>query len=304
MRNLLWTHLMTGALSLVVAVPTLAEQVVFEEVLGVIQTKPDDRRLRYKEVDLMFDDDARMLLVRSKDRPLAASYDDVLKVIFEVSTDFKSGLWISGIPTGIGRGVLHDQWCYLEYRTAAGDIERYLLKIERDDASDVVRRTQTLFGDRVTVASFPENANMHEIDKEELPALDQNHDMTVDKDRHPVPEIRDDQALVVVVSPAQQGVVHGKGHQVKIHVNGEVMAVNRAATYGWFYLDPGEYQLVSQASNASALSIEVEPGQAYYFLQYASFGGFTTRTALVRHTKERVMYELDGAYYSVWRSKQ
>lgn len=298
------SHLLTSTLCLTLVVPLAADHVTFEKVLGIIQTKDGDRRLRYKDVDLSFNDDVQRMVVLSKDRPVDVAYEDVVKVIFEPSTDFSGGAWIFGVPTGLGRGAFSTMWCYFEYRSINGQIEPYLLEIDRDHVPEIQRRMQTLFRDRVTVASFDENALSRDIDKDILPDLRSQQDMEANRQDHPMPELRAEQALVVVVTPALRGAPHGKGRQVKIHVGDRVVSVNKYATYGWFYLNPGSYQLVAQAGNANALPISVEAGASYYFLQYASYGDLKTQTRLVRHTKELVMYQLNGAYHSVWSRRE
>lgn len=66
------------------------------------------------------------------------------------------------------------------------------------------------------------------------------------------------------------------------------------------YLDPGDYLLVSQAENASGVRMRLEAGAEYYFLQDTFMGAWKGRTQLTRHSKELVMYELNGADYSAW----
>ncbi len=95
----------------------------------------------------------------------------------------------------------------------------------------------------------------------------------------------------------------GKGNQFKLHANSKVIAVNRLGTYGFAYLDPGEYQMVSQTENASEFRINLEPGKDYYFLQNTFMGTWKAHTTLSRQSKELVMYELSGAYYSDWKLK-
>ena len=84
MRNVLPHRLLLAALCLTVAAPAFAQQVTFDEVKIRFQRSATDRRLVYKDADLIFDDHARRMVVRSKDRPLDVSYEDVEKVIFGV----------------------------------------------------------------------------------------------------------------------------------------------------------------------------------------------------------------------------
>jgi hypothetical protein len=78
-----------------------------------------------------------------------------------------------------------------------------------------------------------------------------------------------------------------------------VVAVNHLGTYTFFYLDPGEYLLVSQTRDASGFKIKVEAGKDYYFLQNLLWAHMT----FSRHSKELVLHEMSGAYYSNWKRK-
>jgi hypothetical protein len=80
------------------------------------------------------------------------------------------------------------------------------------------------------------------------------------KQTHPTPEIKSDKALVVVVCPSPAARYSGKGNQVKLHANDHVVVVNKMGTYGFAYLDPGEYLLVSQTENASGFQMKLEAG--------------------------------------------
>jgi len=50
--------------------------------------------------------------------------------------------------------------------------------------------------------------------------------------------------------------------------------------------------------------MNLEAGTDYYFLQDTFMGAWKARTALTRHSKELVMYELEGAYFSDWKQKK
>ena len=87
------------------------------------------------------------------------------------------------------------------------------------------------------------------------------HKMKADKKNHPLPELKSDKALVVVVCPALAARHAGKGDQIKLHANDKVVAVNKQGTYSFVHLDPGEYQLVSQAGNPNGFRITLEAGK-------------------------------------------
>lgn len=306
MRKIQWLLLGAGAMSVALAVPVSAQQVTYKKVLGFIQKSDTDHRLDIKEVDLVLDDEVGRLIVKSKDRPLDVPYDAVSKIILEPSVEFTAGAldFVLGAPTGVGEGRDSDYWCYLEFKTGDRSLAPYLLKIDRGEAVAAIARLESTFGEAVMTPMFPEDATARDIDKDRLADVASEHDFKTDKDAHPTPEVRADQALVVVVEPKPRGGGYGKGRQVKLHANDRVEAVDRFGTYSFFYLEPGDYQLVSQSSNAFGLDISVEAGQAYYFVQYASMGGFRTNTVLLRHSRELVMYLLAGAYHSVWSRKQ
>jgi hypothetical protein len=88
-----------------------------------------------------------------------------------------------------------------------------------------------------------------------------------------------------------------------LHANDNVVAVNRAGTYSFAYLDPGKYKLVSQSENANGFEMQLEAGKEYYFLQNTFQGALKWDTGLSRNSPELVMYELNGAYYSRWKQK-
>lgn len=312
MWKLLSLHLLLGAVWLIPVRPALAQPVTFKQVMGRFPKSASDPRLLSKEVDLVFDDHARQLVVKSKDRPIDVAYADVQRAIFEVNPQIAEGVFDMflgasiGITTGLGEGRYNNLWCYLEYRTPDGHVEAYLLEIASKDARGVVGHMREALGDRAAVVTFPENASVEDIDKDLLPEIHSKHDVKADRDHHPMPELRHDKALIVVVATIPTGGLPGR-RQIKIHANDRVTCVNKVGTYCWFYLDPGEYQLVSQSGTASALQITVEAGMDYYFIQTVftgGFGGLKTKTILTRHTRELVMYELNGAYHSVWSRKK
>ena len=50
-----------------------------------------DRRLVDKDADLTLDDGARKLIVKNQEHPLEVSYDDIQRVVFDVSTRMRGG---------------------------------------------------------------------------------------------------------------------------------------------------------------------------------------------------------------------
>ncbi|MFZ3262388.1 MAG: hypothetical protein WA172_00160 [Terriglobales bacterium] len=260
---------------------------------------------------LTFDDASQKLSFASgAGDQLDVSYDDITKVVFEVTTHMRGGgvaqvISAVGLPGTIAGGVLaathvHDYWFYLEYKN--GDhSEPVLLEIPADSSEGVIAKANAVFGARVTFPVFKEKGEG--TDPEKLPDFNSNQKLKVDRINHPIPEPKPDQALIVVVCPPLAARYAGTGYQHKLHANGRVVAVNREGTYSFAYLDPGKYRLVSQAGDANGFEIELEAGKSYYFLQNRFGGGFLTHTVLTRNSCELVMYELDGSYFADWKRK-
>lgn len=289
---------------LALAVVCSAQQATFNKV-KVRFSKPDDRRMIDKDVDLTFDDTAKQIITRGEHKPITVKYDDVQKVVFDVSRHMRGGAMSQVVGGLVGAAMaaqrVNDYWMYIEYRDKDGKTVPYLMEIDKDNADTVIKKAQAAFGDRVSVTAFTEIAA--DIEKNTLKDLQSKHEMDPDKKNHPLPELKPDKALVVVACPSLAARYSGKGIQFKFHANDQVVWVNKWGTYGFVYLDPGEYQLTSQTENASALKIKLEAGKDYYFLQNTFMGNWKAKTGLSRHAKELVMYEIDGAYYSDWKRK-
>jgi hypothetical protein len=268
-------------------------------------SKPGDRRMVDKDVDLTFDDVAKRLITRGEHNPVNVAYDDVQKVVFDVSRHMRGGAMSQVVGGVVGAAMaaqrVNDYWMYMEYKGEDGKHSPYLLEIDKENADNVIQQAQAAFPGRVTVTGFPELAG--DIEKNMLKDVQSKHEMDPNKKDHPMPEVKPDKALVVVVCPSLAARYAGKGIQFKFHANDDVVAINKWGTYSFAYMEPGEYTLVSQSENASALKIKLEPGKDYYFMQNTFMGAWKARTGLSRHAKEVVMYEVDGAYYSDWKRK-
>jgi hypothetical protein len=268
-------------------------------------SKPDDRRMVDKDVDLTFDDSAKKLITRGEHKPLTVLYDDVQKVVFDVSRHMRGGAMSQVVGGVVGAAMaaqrVNDYWMYLEYKDANGNAVPYLMEIDKDNAEAVIKKAESVFPGRVRVTAFPELAS--DIEKNTLKDLQSKHEMEPNKRDHPMPELKADKALVVVACPSLAARYSGKGIQFKFHANDKVVAVNKWGTYSIVYLEPGEYTLASQTENASGLKINLEAGKDYYFLQNTFMGAWKAKTGLSRHAKELVMYEAEGAYYSDWKRK-
>ena len=244
-------------------------------------------------------------------------YDDVAKVVFEITTHMRGGALAEvisavSLPGAIAGDIIkgqhvHDYWFYLEYKNGDHN-EPVLLEVPKESSEKVIGKATSLFGSRATVAEFQEKGEAldekdGEIDEKQLPDLRSKHSMKVDKENHPLPEVKPDKATVVVVCPALAARYAGQGNQFKLHANDHVIAVNKWGTYSFAYLDPGKYNLVSQSVNANGFEIELEAGKSYYFLQNTFEGAVKGHTMLSRDSPELVMYELNGSYFSDWKRK-
>lgn len=268
-------------------------------------SKPADRRMIDKDVDLTFDDKEGHLTTRGEHRPISVPYGDVQKVVFDVSRHMRGGAMSQVVGGLVGAAMaaqrVNDYWMYIEYKDKDGKSVPYLMEVDKKDADTVIKKAQAVFGDRVAITTFTELAT--DIEKNTLKDLQSKHEMDPNKKDHPVPELKSDKALVVVVCPSLAARYAGKGIQFKFHANDKVVAINKWGTYSFVYLDPGEYTLVSQTENASALKIKLEAGKDYYFLQNTFMGTWKAKTGLSRNAKELVNYEMEGAYYSDWKRK-
>jgi hypothetical protein len=264
-----------------------------------------DRRLVDKDADLVLDDSARKLTVKNQEHPLEVSYDDIQRVVFDVSTRMRGGALsqvVGGLPgAAIASKHVSHYWCYIEYKGPSGSVHSYMIEFPKEESQKAIEKMKAVLGERATVAEFPEQEET--VDKNTLKDLQSKHDLKLDKKNHPLPELKPDKALVVVVCPPLAARYEGQGNQYKLHANDQVVGVNKMGTYSFAYLDPGDYLLVSQTENASGFRMKLEAGKDYYFLQDTFMGAWKARTTLSRHTKEVVMYELNGAYFSDWKRK-
>ena len=310
-----WSVAMSCLCVLALADTTRAQSAVFSDIKARFSKSAEDRHLVSRDAELVLDDGTRRLLVKNREHPLDVGYDDIQKVVFDVSTHMRGGGRMMGlvssalpnIPIGllgsnpISATRVNDYWCLLEYEGPDGAVHAYMLEISRESSVRLIEKMEALFGGRVSLAAFAETPE--EFDKKTLKELQSKHDVNVGEGGHPMPEARRDQALVIVVCPSLTAGDTGKGPQVKLHANDRVVMVNKRGMYSFAHLDPGEYLLVSQTENASGFRMRLEAGTAYYFFQDTFAGILKNRTGLSRHTKEVVMYELNGADYSLWRSK-
>lgn len=279
-----------------------SEDTKFEGVKIRRHKSAEKRELVDKIGVLTFEDGAQKLkfLSRAGDQ-FAIPYSDITKVIFD--TDTHGSAKIASVH-------VHDRWLYLEYRQ--GDhSEKVLLVVPRALYDKATAKGQSLFGDRVSIANYPEKGESvdkdGDIDKSRIPDWKAKYSVTLDQTAHPLPEVKPDKATIVVVCPPLLASETGYPSKVKLHANGKVIAVNEMGTYSIAYVDPGKYSLISQSDDANGFEMDLEAGKTYYFIQETVIGAafVTTRihTMLSRNSPEVVMYLVDGAYLSDWKRK-
>jgi hypothetical protein len=289
------------AILVVVVAPSSAAPVVFKDVKTAFTKSATDRELVEKDAELVLDDQARTLVVKSDGHPLSVKYDDIQKIVLDTSTRMRGGKFGMMMGGAVGGAIsahhVTQSWCYLAYRGQDGASASYMLLLSTESAPTTSDKLKALFGDKVVVAQYPEATK---IEKETLKDLESKHDLNIDKKTHPMPEAMADKALVVVVCPQ---VPQGGTTQMKIHVGDKVELVNRSGTYGFFYLEPGDYQIASQAGNAVALQMKLEAGKEYYLLQEPFMGSTKSGTGLSQHSGELVMFLLDASNHADWTRK-
>ncbi len=308
----------------------LAQQTAFSDV-EVRFPAGKNNLLINKSATLVLDDTARHLIVKSGDRPLDVAYGDVQKIIVEVNTlGHKAGFGASmlglasggilfggAIATALDKPFDNDHFVYIEYKASDGQIQPYLLNVGKSNVPQVLKALQTNFADRVIVPDFPEKGE--KIDPAQVQAAKAEAKSSPEKvktwrfkcvptaARRPLPELRPDKALVLVVSPAtimRQTPAEKRGGADFIFSNGEPLSVNDAGTYSFFYLEPGEYFLLSVPSDQVGLRMKLEAGKDYYLTQTLYAKGIITKSFLTRHSKELVLYEARGSLYSDWSVEQ
>lgn len=281
-----------------------------------------DHLLVNKGADLVLDDSAHRLIVKSSDCPLNIGYEAVEKVIVELNTyPHKPGLgasllgamvggWLFGgaIATSIDKPLDNDHFIYLEYKKADGTRASLLMSVDRAAVPMVLKVIRGAFGDRVAVPAFQEKAERSDMDQAtplERTALR----VKATAREHPLPELRSDKALVVVACPATfytQTKPERSEFGSLILAGNVLVGHNASGTYTFFYLDPGEYFLAASGPSAKrvlhlqGMHIKLEAGKDYYLTESVYEEGGYIKAFLARHSKELVMYEVAGSLWSDW----
>jgi hypothetical protein len=199
---------------------------------------------------------------------------------------------------------IRDYLCYVEYKQPDGAAQKVLFEVSKDSSAQVIEKMKNILGSKVSIPDFPQAVRIKEGEHKEVRS---KHAVTIVKENRPVPEIKPDKALVVVVTPGVEGYKpdrYGKGIlQCRMLANDRVIAVNKQGTYSFSYLKPGEYLLVAHGERPVGLRLKLEPGQGYYLFQPFLQGMAGGRTGLEVHTRELAMYHIGGMYYSDWKQK-
>jgi hypothetical protein len=292
------------AIFLLLSIPSLfSENIKFEHVKIRRHKSAEKRELVDKIGVLSFEDDGQKLTFRSgAGDQFTIPYSDITKVVFDTDTHGTSSI------ARFASVHVHDRWLYLEYRQ--GDhSEKVLLVLPRALYDKATAKSQSLFGERVTIANYPEKGESivdkdGGVDKSRIPDWKSKYSVNLDRTAHPLPEVKPDKATIVVVCPPLIAIDTGYPSKVKLHANGKVIAVNEMGTYSIAYLDPGKYSLISQSENSNGFEMDLEAGKTYYFIQETVIGAFGRfLTMLSRNSPEVVMYLADGAYLSDWKRK-
>lgn len=285
----------------------LSAETVVKGVKIRFNRSDSDRRLVDKSVDLAFDDSAHRLIVKRSEKEITIAYDDVRKVVFDVTTHMRgvttAGALVGLIPIAgeiagpkiMGKHI-NDYWFL--YRTNLWFLT--VLEIPKESSPMVIDRAKAVFSDKVSEYPTQQGEN---IEKGTLKDLQSKHTIRDDKNQHPIPELKLDKALVVVVCPPMVARESGHGNQYKLHANDKVVAVNKRRTYSFAYLDPGEYVLASQAENANGLKLTLEAGKDYYFLQTPSWAPSRHAPVCRNKAREIVLHEMSGAGYADWKRR-
>ncbi|MBI5084137.1 MAG: hypothetical protein HZB13_06010 [Acidobacteria bacterium] len=307
--------LFTGA-----STTTMAQQpLVAKDVIKWASKGPKNPSLDDHKGDLTYDDAAKKLSFASGKQSFETSYDEVRRIVLDEATHMRPRrMGLSQIGEQVKR-VHGDYWMYMEHAGPGGTLAKVMLQIPRECATEVLEKTKKIFADRVVVTDVRVGVL---VNQKTLKDIGSKHTFQLaEQKNHPLPELKPDKALIVVVYPLYKAgdgsllfskiKTHKAGEtfasQAKIHANDEVVLVNKVGTYGFAYLAPGDYQLAVQASGiqASVLQTKLESGKAYYFLEDDYSGSFNPgfEVQLSQHSPELVMHKLGEAYLSIWTRK-
>ncbi len=300
---------------------TVFAQPAFEAKLPSVAARGEQKE--YKNAVVVLDDSSRRATISAKNSArIEFDYDAVSKVFVEpnIRVGYSFGAALAGFAIGgglfggsiaaaISNPNKMDVTIYLEYKKPDGTMAPVVMSIDKEQSTAALKSIDAAFGNRVTLAGFsavPEKAD--NVD------LGTRHLVKGHPTERPVPELRADKALIVVACPTGTGLDAVKTDKYQkwggyLLVNGKILALNAPGTYSFFYLDPGEYTLVSQvrspgsAQDATGVRMKVEAGKDYYLIQTIYIAG-KFKSFLGWHSKELVMYEIENLFWSDWQVPQ
>jgi hypothetical protein len=176
----------------------------FDEVKLRRHKSAEKRELVDKFGVLSFDDDAQQLAFRGEPADnFTVPYSDITKVVFDSDAHMNAGAGALALtvlsPLGgavAGSIPVHDRWLYLEYKQ--GDhAEKALLVLPADKCKKATAKAESLFGERVTIADYPEKGEpivdkYGDVDKSRIAEWKSKHSMKLDRAAHPLPEEKPD----------------------------------------------------------------------------------------------------------------
>jgi hypothetical protein len=304
-----------------------AESTSLEVKVPAIKAK--NRQKVWKDAKPSLDDTGRRLVLaaKAKEAAVTLSYDRVTKVVIEA--DFRvtygpaaalAGFAVGGplfggsLAAKISNPAKAAHTVYLEHRLADGSEAAIVFSIGESDVPRALPRIRTALGERVTLVGFGETPA--KLEKGRFWRHREWYGVRADPGRHPLPELRQDEALVVVACPTGNGLDATPADEfvtwaAHVEVNDRVVAVNGPGTYSFFSLDPGDALLVSHAvhaanamvpdpGEATGLRLAAEAGKDYYLVHTMYIAG-NFESFLTHHSKELVMHEIRNLHWAEWK---
>jgi hypothetical protein len=291
---------------------------------SVAQSRFPDVEVRYKAADdvkfendnaeLVIDDKARRIFVRSKVKSMDVGFDEIERAIVEVNTHGKragfgaslAGFMAGGllfgdlIATSIDKPFDQDHFVLFQTNGSQGP-SSFLISVDNKSVPAALKALQAALGNKVEVPQFTEKV-------EKIPEAQFNPPkvrftaIPTDKKR-PVPTLQADKATIIMTAPAEIMVTikpERKGPGVLVYANQKLVTAIWAGDYTFFYLDPGEYLLVGDTPAPVGLRMKVEAGKEYHLTFTIWNKGIRLRSFMTRHSKELVMYEMAGSRWIDW----
>ena len=281
----------------------------------VISTK--NRQKDFKSATLSLDDTARRTTVNSKELGrIEVQYDGIQKVIIEphFRATYNPGAALAGFALGgaaLGGRIAESidnpadmaHSVYLEYKDAQGSTIPLLLTLDKKNVPMALKQIKAAFGDKVSMPAFTEVPQKLEV--KELATAKTKFVVKGNVSEHPMPTIQSDKALVVVACPTGNGLDAISLDKFQrwgayLVLRDKVLAVTAPGAYTFFYVEPGEHLLISQAMDANGLPLKVEAGKDYYLMQTMYIAG-KIKSFLTRSSKELVMHEIKNLVWSEWK---